>query len=729
MDVLVCLAEQAGELLTRDQIFGSVWGDASVSDETLTRAIGEIRRTLGDESHEFIETVPKRGYRLVAEVLCEEATASSADHASDRNVVRIGYWQIAGISAAIVAAIAVLLFLAARQSSEPLPGISEAPASSIAVLPFRNLSSLQDDAYLVDGIHDDIVTQLAKLTFLDKVISRTSVERYRETTKSIQDIGSELGVVNVLVGGVQRAGDMIRINVQLVDTKTDQLLWAESFEKDLTTANLFEVQSDITMSIARELQIVMTPAEEERLATLPTQNLAAYDAFLKGKQAMSERTVASLTSARDYFESAIRLDPGFALAYANLADTISLLVVYGGLSEDEYDAAESAARRALRLDDRLGEAYAAIAFVQWRRFRLAKTSFEDIEENFKAAQRFAPGYVPNYQWYAMALVDTARKDEASRMMRRAIALDPLDPNLHANLGNIYGRNGDLDAAVDSLQRALEVDPAWTPAMIELGVYYMYLGDPVASVTWFRNAIALDPNDIRATSRLISNYLAVGSSVDAEYWYRRLQNFPETFWQKLYAIIIEFSRGNDAGGFDKASEWLAENPLCAYCVEVMAYELTQNGRTEEAVQLFADRWPELIESPESSIVIDNIYLVAPLAYALIESGDRIDAERLLAAGLDASAGMHRILLGQRGLGIEDVRMHLLLGEIDEAMFAFRQAKDAGWKFRHRKLESYLLDPLSGHPEYQALIAELDAVMTENRRRLESMEQSGELPPIP
>jgi TolB-like protein len=192
------------------------------------------------------------------------------------------------------------------KTATPEPAVAQSPVidkvHSIAVLPFANRSASAEDAYFVDGIHDDVLTQLAKLSAFGKVISRTSVEQYRSTTKSIPEIASELGVTTILEGGVQRAADRVRINVQLIDAENDEHLWADTFDRELTASNIFAIQSEIAAAIASALQATLSPVEKERLGARPTEDLEAYEAYLFGKQRLALRTVLALQEAKQSFE-------------------------------------------------------------------------------------------------------------------------------------------------------------------------------------------------------------------------------------------------------------------------------------------------------------------------------------------------------------------------------------------------------------------------------------------
>jgi TolB-like protein len=204
------------------------------------------------------------------------------------------------------------------------------PRPSIAVLPFENRSPEADDTYFVDGIHDDILTQLSRVSGL-RVISRTSVSRFRNTDLSVQQIAQQLGVKSILEGGVQRAGDRVRVTVQLVDAHRDEHVWAENYDRELTAANIFAIQSEVASAIADVLRTKLTPVEQARRKSVPTHNLAAWEAYQLGQQRMTTRSTKTLADAEEFFREAIALDPKFALAYVGLAIVLNLQIEYSGV--------------------------------------------------------------------------------------------------------------------------------------------------------------------------------------------------------------------------------------------------------------------------------------------------------------------------------------------------------------------------------------------------------------
>jgi TolB-like protein len=329
---------------------------------------------------------------------------------------------------------------------------------SIAVLLFDNLSGDSDTQPFTKGIHDDILTQISKIRAL-KVIARTSMERL-DPNLSIPEIGTKLGVATVLEGGVQRSGDRIRINVQLIDCKTEAHLWAETYDRELTAANIFSIQSEIAETVADALRAALSSEEQDRLATVPTENLAAYEANLLGRQRLARETIAALAEAVDYFRQAIELDPAFALAYVGLADSYGWQVFFGSLAPEEgLASARAAADKALALDDQLGEAYNSLASIKEER-----QDFEGAEAMYRRALELNPNYKLAYYNYGGLLGSyLGRFEEALALHRKAAELDPLSAGIITSVGFDLAHLGRFDESLARYQRAIEVDPGYAQA--------------------------------------------------------------------------------------------------------------------------------------------------------------------------------------------------------------------------------------------------------------------------
>jgi len=287
---------------------------------------------------------------------------------------------------------------------------------SIAVLPFANRSANPDDVFFVEGIHDDLLTHISRISAI-KTISRTSVLHYRDTDMTIPEIAAELGVAAVLEGGVQRAGDQVRINVQLIDARTDEHLWSEIYDRQLTTANIFAIQTEIAESIAAALEAALSPAEERRLRDVPTRDLAAYEAYLIGRQRLEEQTTESTAEAVRYFGTALERDPGFALAWVGLADAYLEQGDMGVAPSEMFQKARRAAESALKLNDELGEAHTTLGTLKFR-----MQDIEGAEKSYRRATELNPNYPRLKDWYGIFLANSGRWDEALEWRAAAVEL-------------------------------------------------------------------------------------------------------------------------------------------------------------------------------------------------------------------------------------------------------------------------------------------------------------------
>jgi len=345
-----------------------------------------------------------------------------------------------------------------RRSAASLP----VPNKSIAVLPFDNLSRDPDNAYFCEGVQDEILTRLAKIADL-KVISRTSTQKYKSAPENLREIARELGVAHILEGSVQKAGDQIRVNVQLINALNDAHLWADSYDRKLT--DIFGMESEIARTVAETLRAKLTGAAEKVLASKPTENAEAYQLYLKGRYFWNRRTEQNLKTAMGYFQQAIDKDPTYALAYTGLADCYALLPVYSNsvAPKDNIIRAIAAARRALELDPDLAEAHTALANAL-----VADLQFAEAEQEFKRAIDLNPNYATAHQWYSECLQTQGRFKEALVEAKKAYELDPLSLIINSVLGMAFAVNGQYEEALQQQRRTLEMDPKFGPAQFMVG---------------------------------------------------------------------------------------------------------------------------------------------------------------------------------------------------------------------------------------------------------------------
>lgn len=415
---------------------------------------------------------------------------------------------------------------------------------SVAVLPFTNRSNLAENEYFVDGIHDDLLTMLAKFNTFS-VTSRTSVLRYQDTQKSIPEIGVELGVSHILEGAVQRDGNQIRVNAQLINVGRDDHLWAETFDRELSTASLFEIQSSIARAIATALNIKLSNADEKRLDTIPTESLEAYDAYLLGKQSMLGSSLDAYETALAHFENAVSLDDSFAGAYAGVCDAqLSLYLKLGDIIH--YDTAESACVQALMLDPDRTEVHVSLGslFRHHGDFQRAEKEqrkalssdiksiealielgltlaqqgrIREAETILLKAEELQPDYwrVQNalFSFYRNSDDQADRYELAVKHAMRLVELTPKSSTAWNNLGSAYHSLGQFEAADGAWDSALELEPTRV-AYSNRGLRYFAEGKYAESAEMQLKAIELAPNDHRAWGRLADSYRAMGENDNA-----------------------------------------------------------------------------------------------------------------------------------------------------------------------------------------------------------------------
>jgi TolB-like protein/DNA-binding winged helix-turn-helix (wHTH) protein len=453
--VLALLASRPGELVTREEIRERVWGSETFVDfeHGLNFAIKKIRDTLGDDpgTPRYIQTLPRHGYRFIAPV---DAGAQPAAPLQRR-------WLVAAIGGVVLATVSLILALnvaglrerlarivgaglappSGAQQAAPLPKIE-----SIAVLPLENLSGDKEQEYFADGLTDALITDLGQIATL-RLISRTSVMRYKGAKKPLPEIGRELGVDAVVEGTVLRSGNRVRITAQLLQARTDRHLWSETYERD--SADVIQLEKQLALAVAHEVSGRLTPAQETRLASNRTTNPRAYDAYLRGRYLWDQRTEEPVAEAVGYFEQALREDPQFALAYSGLADCYSV----GWWSKADWGLAEEYARKALTLDPDMAEGHASLGAVDWQRLKWA----EGVEE-CKRAIELNPNYAMAHHFYAIHLLCLGQLGEALAENNRALQLDPF--SLPVNTVRQYILSGlrQYDRAVEQCEATVAMNP-------------------------------------------------------------------------------------------------------------------------------------------------------------------------------------------------------------------------------------------------------------------------------
>jgi len=495
-DTLLVLVENSGRLLEKDDLMRAVWGDTVVEENNLSQVIYLLRKALrdGEDGARYIETVPKRGYRFLAEVREFEsgegngktgkssfspasssedefrpyssAATNGADSSGKNSALRRGWVQ--GL-AAVLAIVTVLALLQSKDWRQKLFGNADAlPIRSVAVLPLQNLSNDPNQEYFVDGMTDELITDLAQIREL-KVVSKTSIMQYKGTRTPLPQIGRELGVDAVVEGSVLRSGDRVRITAQLIRTATDRHIWAETYDGDLK--DVLSLQGRVAEAITDQVKLNLTAEESGRLRRVSIVNPEALDLYLRGRYAWNQRNAESFHRAIQYFNQAIEKDSNFALAYSGLADTYTLLALYGEGTAAMTEA-NAAAEKALRLDDTLAEAHTSLAAVKI----LHGWDWQGAEQEFHRAIKLNPNSAQAHHWYGNLLLGPeGRHEEAIAELLRAQELNPLSQIINADTGFAYYLAGRYDLALPAYQKVLAANPNFVPVHFYLLKYYRQSG--------------------------------------------------------------------------------------------------------------------------------------------------------------------------------------------------------------------------------------------------------------
>ena len=357
---------------------------------------------------------------------------------------------------------------------------------SVAVLPFANRSADASDQYFVDGIHDDVLTQLSKIRDL-KVVSRTSVERFRDTTQSIQDIGVALGAGAIIEGAVQRSGDRVRITVQLIESETDEHIWAETYDREISATNIFAIQSEIAIAIAKQLRAKLTDAEQVELTAMPTESFAAYDLYLQGAKLARQWDPEAFNQAADLFRRALDIDPEYARAYAGLCDVF--IANYRFTSDTSMvPRAQSFCERALQIDDSLFEVRLSLG-----NLFMATGKYDQAELEFRQAIEIEPKSDTAYIRLGRTFLARDREGEAEEAFLHAIQLAPENPDGHDALGFFHYTASRFPQAITAYEEAISRNPDDPGAYVDLGSAKYLSGDFAGTEAAWRKSLSLDGN--------------------------------------------------------------------------------------------------------------------------------------------------------------------------------------------------------------------------------------------
>jgi tetratricopeptide (TPR) repeat protein len=520
-------------------------------------------------------------------------------------------------------------------------------------------------------------------------------------------------VTSILEGGVQRAGDRIRINVQLIDAATDAHVWADSYDRELVAANVFAIQSELAAAIAEALRATLTPAEQTQVDTAPTQSLEAWEAYQLGKQSLAKETTGGLADAERYFRKATELDARFALAWVGMADTLQVQFNFGMRPRDvALDEAEKAVDRALDLNPNLAEAWASLAGIAHERLQ-----FERAEQLYRRAIALNANYAKAYQWLSQLLTNLGRTTEATATAERAVALDPLSPISHLNLGWAKQNEGKFDEALLAFRHALEIDPTMPYAYYSIAELFKYgFGRLDKASPLFEKAVALDPGDVIGLTQLAQLHWELGNDDESGQWLSRAFALDGgTAYTNVIAAVRYRDSGNVKAFRGHAQAAAEQDPRSTTLLR--DFDLLNNDLATARAR-YAKASPALLSKQLPKFDDRNAFVAVELALVLQRTGEAQRVDELLdqVDRYIQTATIPR--MGKAGYGLIDVQMYAIRGEKAKALAALREAEAAGYRaaWRYHRDFNPAFDSIRSEPEFKAVFADIERDMARQRAAL-------------
>lgn len=537
-EVLIFLIENRGRVVTKQELFEQVWGNDFVTDAALTQVIKEIRLALGDDAHspKYVRTVHRKGYQFI--------TLISNDTPIVRRRRRVFQFAFA-LSITALLILVVLFWL--TPSWIDLRKNEAAPVRSLAVLPFRNLSASPDQEFMADGMTDVLIAELGRYSAL-RIISMQSVLAYKKGTRSIPEIANQLDVQAVVEGSFALVEDEVRVIAQLVQAHPEEHLWAEIYNRRLSATNIFSIQTEIAEAVAKALGTTLLPVEQQRTRAAPTENFAAFEAYLKGNFHVERFTPKDMKLAAQYYQQAVDLDPDNALAYAGLAKLCTFQAQMGLIRPQvARERCLPPIEKALELDDSLPDAQLAYAVhMTWLWY-----NWEEGEAAFLRAIELNPSFAEAHMFYSHFLTLTGRIEEGTEQMRLALELDPLNPFVRGLHGMQLLMAGDLQGAIRVIEDVLASTPGFGFGNDTLSWAYHHLG-----------------KKDKAIAALANQY--------------RISNLPEL----ALALETAYAKGDYSGAMLSSAQMLEERSKTVYDDPLYigsTYE--QAGEAEKAIDWY------------------------------------------------------------------------------------------------------------------------------------------------
>ena len=747
MSVLCCLARASGGVVTRQEIFDEVWPNCEVTDDALTQRIVEIRRAFGDSAHEptIIETIPKIGFRLIPLIAPIDVTLLTEESGAGwkrkfRRAIRIPK-QLIGVLALIVVMLVYFVSVELKPvvdtpehigvrvkqvdgaQIQPLKRNAETDARSVAVLSFVDHSKKSDDLHLADAIHEELLTRLNRIASL-KVISHDSVEKYRDSGMSLQLISRELGVASILTGSVQMMGNYLRIQTQLVDGESGEVLWAESYDRELTAMNFFTIQSEIAGQVAASLSASLSPEEAVRLTEIPTENFEAYRTLLLGHVALEKGTIESFYQAIDHYEHALLLNPEFPHAHIAIARAYTKATEDRGVPQTEaQEQIVDHARKALNLNPSLGRAYKFLGQVS-----MEKGQFHEAETLFLKAMKLNPGDTHTLHGLGMTLRLLGRTEEAIPFYDRAVELDPLSPLINESRASLLRDLGRFEEAERQYRITLQIDPEYIFTYWGLGTLFWVMGNPGEAVLWFEKGARLTPQGDVFNAWLALMYLEMQQDDKARVVLDDAINISPPMVDNDAVLVEELFRiyyGLEVSGLPDGRRFIPKI-LFGGLASLPVRELL-TGHFAAAVERY-EKWYPNISTLKTPIDGGNYRAAIYVAFALDRLGERRRALALLDRAEDALKGMRR--LGIHGYWVADAQIQAIRRDYTGSLERLETAAEEGWRnlWRFYLFHDPILQGLRGQPGFQALVKNIrDDMVVKSNEKLVSRSSSVPLNP--
>ena len=579
IDLLTLLVERRGEILTKNEIIENLWRDTYVDENNLAVTVSTLRKAFGEKASDnrFIETVPRRGYRFVADVrepepafvierqtltniTIEESEKDAVDPAIGNQILERRVQRqstlLLGVAVLIVAVSSVfgyLLWTTRAEKNQPQAISTNQPtARTIAVLPFKNLNKNEHEEFMHIGLTDALITKLGGLRGLI-VRPTSSVLPFADAPPTAQAAGEKLGVENVLEGTIQKDGDRLRVSVQLVRSSDGAVVWSNRFDENLQ--DVFKIQDSLSAQVADALFFRLSKEERERLAAPDTENAEAYRLYLKGRFFWNKRTPKDLKQAAELFEQAVALDVRYAQAYAGIGASYILLgdSGFGAIPPGEAKArARAAMEKALELDPNIPEAYAVLGNLQinydWDR--------QAAEKSFRRAIELNPNYATAHHWLGWCLIAQRRFEEAEAEFERASELDPTSMSITSEQGYPAFFAGDLTRAEKIFRQAVEMDGTYAPARMNLWRTLHHAGRFDETMPQIEATESIVGKAVPVVMMARGRTLATtGKKAEAEAIYQQLQSLKNKgeYLSPIFLAILAADLDNP----DETFRWLEE----------------------------------------------------------------------------------------------------------------------------------------------------------------------------